>query len=251
MTPLVTFKGWEGKWWKNIKPGRAAASALVTVLPGSGAVGTIGKAVGQRVGSKLIRGASRTIGRWFRGAKGKRVGVHPGIRTARGGSAVTSGKLDLGGGKSFRAGSAFNIGGWRAAATAAKVGAGGAAAVGVSRLVRPSAAVTAANGMSSAQLSPRTSSAPRSSSPTRASSGTGTRCCPPGQRHLCFKRKRNPEAEAKRRARRKAAREKTKERVARARGSRRSGAPSAKQRAARARFAKAAKRGPIRKGARL
>jgi len=30
---LITFKGWEGKWWKKIKVGRAALSAAGWVVP--------------------------------------------------------------------------------------------------------------------------------------------------------------------------------------------------------------------------
>lgn len=262
--PLVTFKGWEGKWWRNIKPGRAVLDAAVTVLPGSGALSTIGK----RIAPNLVR---KGVRRFFRGfGKGKKVGgvgAHPGIRTARGGSAITSGKLDLGGGKSFSPGAAFNM---RTAAKVGAAGAAGVAAVGVShgvsigKSVRPSAAVSVSHGTATSPIS-RSSPAPRSSS-----ASSSKRCgCPPGQRMLCFKRRHNPEAEAKRRARRKAAREKSKGKTAkrhakeraaierrkstrRARGVRRVlRGVTAKQRAARARFAKAARRGPIRKGTRL
>lgn len=31
--PLITFKGWRGRWWKKIKPGKAAIDALETVGP--------------------------------------------------------------------------------------------------------------------------------------------------------------------------------------------------------------------------
>jgi hypothetical protein len=218
---LVTFKGWEGKWWRNIKPGRAAVDALVTVLPGSGALGKIGQAVGQRVGSKLIRRASSKIGRFFRTGKHP---AKPGISTARralaGGSKVTSGKLILGGKQAFSAGgTAFNI------RNAAKIGgsvaaAGAGAGLVLGKHVQPSAAVSRASVGASpagaAHPAPigQTSAASSSSPMTSSSSGTKRCGCPAGQRMLCFKRKHNPEAEAKRRARRKAAREKSKARTA-------------------------------------
>lgn len=204
MTPLVTFKGWEGKWWKNIKPGRAALDAALTVLPGSGLAATLGK----RVGGKLIRSGASKVGRWFRSHHGARPGAHIG-------SKVTRGPLKLGKTK-LMGPSRPGIG------TVAKVGAGAAAAVGVGRavsvgkVVQPRAAVSAAHGVSSSSRShtqPATS--PASASRSAASGQQTKRCgCPAGQRMLCFKRRHNPEAEAKRKARRKAAREKSKSKTA-------------------------------------
>jgi len=218
---LVTFKGWEGKWWKNIKPGRAAVDALVTVLPGSGAIGKVGQAVGQRVGSKLIRAAGSKVRRFFRSGKvTKKPGVSAGHRMVAGGSKVTTGKLILGPKESFRAGgTAFNI------RNAAKVGtsvaaAGAGAGIVLGKHSQPSAAVARAHlGASpagAAHPAPigQTSAASSSSPMTSSSSGTKRCGCPAGQRMLCFKRKHNPEAEAKRRARRKSAREKSKAKTA-------------------------------------
>jgi len=219
---LVTFKGWEGKWWKNIKPGRAAVDALVTVLPGSGALGKVGQAVGQRVGSKLIRGAASKVRRFFRGGHGGKpgTGASAGRRMVAGGSKITSGPLTLGKGQAFRAGgTSFNI------RTAAKVG-GSVAATGVGaglvigKHVQPSAAVSrasvGASPIGAAHPAPIGSTSSSSSPSPRMGASSGTkRCgCPAGQRMLCFKRKHNPEAEAKRRARRKQAREKSKARTA-------------------------------------
>lgn len=31
--PLVTFDGWDGKWWRRIKPGKAAWDAFLWVGP--------------------------------------------------------------------------------------------------------------------------------------------------------------------------------------------------------------------------
>lgn len=206
-TPLVTFKGWEGKWWKNIKPGRAALDAVLTVMPGSGLASTLGK----RVGGKLVRGAASKVGRWFRRSGTARPGAHLGSR-------VTKGPLKLG--KTRLMGPARpGVG------TVAKVGAGAVAAVGVGRavgvgkIVKPRAAVTAAHqtgttrpGVGHAASS---SAQPRSSSRSSAAGVQSKRCgCPAGQRMLCFKRRHNPEAEAKRKARKRAAREKSKTKTA-------------------------------------
>lgn len=172
-----------------------------------------------RVGRAVIRKGFQVLGRWFRSRKAPKAGVHPGMRAARGGSPITRGKLDLGGGQAFRAGgTAFNLR-TAAKAGAAALGVGGAVAIG--KVARPTAAVHVAMGRSTTAPRVSFSSAPapaRASSPMPASSPSGRqqkRCgCPPGQRMLCFKRKHNPEAEAKRRARRKAAREKSKARTA-------------------------------------
>lgn len=200
---------------------------IQSVTPGT--VQLAGKLVSPKFlgkfGGKVVRGAARFAGRFFRSKKPK-LGVHPGVRAARGGSAITRGKLDLGGGQAFRAGgTSFNVR-TAARAGAAAVGVGGAVAVG--KLVRPTAAVHVA--MGGTNTAPRVSfstPAPRAvsraaSSPASSpgpmpasSSGRQKRCgCPPGQRMLCFKRKHNPEAEAKRRARRKAARESSKAKTA-------------------------------------
>ncbi len=219
---LVTFKGWEGKWWRNIKPGRAAVDALVTVLPGSGALGKVGQAVGQRVGSKLIRAAGSKVRRFFRGGRSKpgTGNIAAARRTIAGGSKITSGPLTLGKGQAFKAGgTAFNV------RQAAKVGgsvaaAGAGAGIVLGKHVQPSAAVSrasvGASPMGAAHPAPigSTSSASSSSPMTSSSSGTKRCGCPAGQRMLCFKRKHNPEAEAKRRARRKAARTKSVARTA-------------------------------------
>lgn len=199
-------------------------TAIASNLPGE--VQVAGKVLlGQsgKVGAKVIRGAAKLVGRFFRSKKPK-LGVHPGVRAARGGSAITKGKLDLGGGQAFKAGgTAFNV---RTAAKAgvAALGVGGAVAVG--KVARPTAAVHVAMGgtntaprVSFSSPAPRAvsraASAPASSPGPASSSGRQKRCgCPPGQRMLCFKRKHNPEAEAKRRARRKAARERSKAKTA-------------------------------------
>jgi len=219
---LVTFKGWEGKWWRNIKPGRAAVDAALTVLPGVGMLGKVGQAVGQRVGSKLIRAAGSKVSRFFRSGRGKatakKPGLSPGHRMVAGGSKVTSGPLVLGKGQAFKAGgTAFNI------RNAAKVG-GGVAAAGagagivLGKNVQPSAAVSRASvGASPAGAAHPAPIGSTSSSPspmTGSSSGTKRCGCPAGQRMLCFKRKHNPEAEAKRKAKRKAARASSKARTA-------------------------------------
>lgn len=31
--PLITFEGWQGQWWKRIKPGKALVSAIEDVGP--------------------------------------------------------------------------------------------------------------------------------------------------------------------------------------------------------------------------
>lgn len=177
----------------------------------------IGKGAG-RLGGKVIRGVF-AAGRWFRSkiSKGMRPGVSTAIRAARGGSPITSGKLDLGGGRAFSAGrSAFNIGSAAKKAAVAAIGVGGSVALG--KVVRPKPAVQVAMGRSTAAPRVSFSSSPMSA-PAPAPSGSSAprqkKCgCPPGQRMLCFKRKHNPEAEAKRRAKRKAAREKSKAKTA-------------------------------------
>lgn len=266
MTPLVTFKGWSksSKDWfglKKIQPGRAALDAALTVLPGSGTtrsfVKGVAKNVSARVGSKLIRGASSKVGRWFRSVKGKAPAVRPGAHI---GSKVTSGALKLGNKQAFRAGgTAFNI------QNAAKVGAASVAAVGVGKAiglgksVQPSSAVSVAHGSS---LAPRMSSAPNYGgtkegisqgyikpqtqpsprrTPAKRVTSKGARCgCPAGKKHVCFKksyvRKQKP-------AKVTSSAKPTKRKSSRA--------PSAKQLAARKRFAAASRKGPIRKGARL
>lgn len=202
-TPLVTFKGWEGKWWKNIKPGRAALDAVLTVMPGSGLASTLGK----RVGGKLVRSAASKASRWFRGHGTARPGAHLGSR-------VTKGPLKLG--KTTLVGSRPGVG------TVAKVGAGAVAAVGVGRavgvgkVVKPSAAVTAAHqtGTTRPGVGHAASSSPQPRSSSRSSAGTQRCGCPAGQRMMCFKRHHNPEAQAKRKARKRAAREKSKTKTA-------------------------------------
>lgn len=198
---------------------------IQSVTPGT--VQLAGKLVSPKFlgqfGGKIVRGVARYAGRWFRSKKPK-LGVHPGVRAARGGSAITRGKLDLGGGQAFRAGgTSFNV---RTAAKAgvAAIGVGGGVALG--KVVRPTAAVHVAMGgtntaprVSFSSPAPRAvsraASSPASSPGPASSSGRQKRCgCPPGQRMLCFKRRHNPEAEAKRRARRKAARESSKARTA-------------------------------------
>lgn len=240
-TPLVTFKGWEGKWWKNIKPGRAALDAVLTVMPGSGLASTLGK----RVGGKLVRSAASKAGRWFRAARGTaRPGAHLGSR-------VTKGPLKLGKTK-LMGPSRPGVG------TVAKVGAGAVAAVGVGRavgvgkIVKPTAAVTAAHSTGTTRPvvghAASSSPQPRSSSRSSAAGAQQKRCgCPAGQRMMCFKRHHNPEAQAKRKARKRAAREKAKAKTAK-RHAKEKAAASRRKRARAAKRARALLRG--RKGRR-
>jgi hypothetical protein len=90
--------------------------------------------------------------------------------------------------------------------------------------------------------------APRRSTPAaKATSTKDKKCCPAGtKRMVCFKKDVDEVAETKRR-------EKKRKAKARAikRGRKSARGVSAKQKAARARFAKAARKGPIRKGTRL
>lgn len=202
---LVTFKGWEGKWWKNIKPGRALADAALTVMPGAGVASTLGK----RVGGKLIRKGVGKLGRYFRSHHG-RPGGHIG-------SKVTRGPLKLG--KTKLMGPArpgLSLAGLKRLNMAVAAGGGAAAAVGVGKVVRPGGAVSAAHGSSSSTRPLGSSSTSPSSVLRRGSLTQPTkRCgCPAGQRMLCFKRRHNPDAIAKRKARRKAARAKSKAKTA-------------------------------------
>jgi len=199
---------------------------IAGTVPGTSVLGeigaTVGKSILRRAGNAIVRGGVR---RFFRSIKGK-ITAKPGVgkvatarRVLAGGSKVTSGPLNLGKGTpAFRAGgTSFNI---RTAAKAggavAAVGAGSAFALG--HAGRPSAAVSVA----STRVSPVGASHPAPVASARSapspspgtSSGSPKRCCPPGSRMLCFKRKHNPEAEAKRRARRKAARTKSKAKTA-------------------------------------
>jgi hypothetical protein len=198
---------------------------IAGTVPGTSVLGEIGTRVGssllKRAGSQIVRTGVR---RFFRTIKGKFSAIaKPGVGTARraavGGSKITSGKLILGPKQAFKAGgTAFNV---RMAGKAGVALAGvGAGAVALGKQVKPSAAVSVASAhvvpAGAAHAAPvasaRTASSP---SPAMGSSSSSKRCgCPPGQRMLCFKRKHNPQAEAKRRAKRKAAAAKSKAKTA-------------------------------------
>jgi len=198
-----------------------AVGTLVDILAQRGgyAVGATARIIGfSKKAMKAVSGIfSRTAPR-----------ARPGI-----GSAVTKGPLKVGGKIVY--GSKPGIG------TAMKVaGAIGAGGVGL--------ATVASHRRSGVQRKPATMPAPRPSrSSPKATSTKGKKCCPAGtKRMVCFKKDVDEVAETKRR-------EKRRKQKARAikRGRKSARGVSAKQKAARARFAKAARKGPIRKGTRL
>ena len=191
---------------------------LETFKRGGGAIGIGARALG--IGRKAIKAVT--------GVFRKAAPARPGI-----GSPITKGPLKVGGKIVYGAKGGLS--------TAAKVaGAVGAGGVGV--------ATVASHRRSGVQRSPATSPAPRPSRPTpKATSTKGKKCCPAGtKRMVCFKKDVDEVAETKRRAK---ARQKKARAIKRGRKSARK--QSAKQKAARARFAKAARKGPIRKGTRL
>lgn len=53
---LITLQGWDGKWWRKIKVGRAVWDAGLWVLP---LKVSIALAVGEAIGEELKRGAVR------------------------------------------------------------------------------------------------------------------------------------------------------------------------------------------------
>jgi len=215
--PLVTFKGWQGKWWKNIKPGQAALDAVLTVMPGAGVASTVGK----RVAGKVARRVGSKLGKLLR--RKPRAGH---LRPA-GSSRVTKGALMLGKTKLLptrpgigtvtRWGVGAGAAGAAAAAAAHRQSA--APAIRAGHLAGPHPITQPGSGVRA--TSPRTMphSMPRSSSSTRTSPTSGSarskQCgCPKGSRMMCFKRHHNPEAVAKRKARAKAARAKSKSKTA-------------------------------------
>jgi hypothetical protein len=193
-----------------------------------GAIGIGARALG--FGRKAIKAVTGV----FRGSTKARPGI---------GSPITKGPLKVGGKVIYGAKPGMTT----AAKVAAAVGAGGVGLVTV-----------ASHRVGGVQMSPSTKPrgraasatqsqpSPRRSSP-KATSTKGKKCCPAGtKRMVCFKKDVDEVAETKRKAK---ARQKKARAIKRGRKSARK--QSAKQKAARARFAKAARKGRIRKGTRL
>lgn len=157
--------------------------------------------------------------------------VRPGV-----GSAVTKGPLMVG--KQVLLGPKPGMS--SAAKVAAAVGITGAGGLALKSGLRTGTAVPASRVATGAQPATSSRPSPRRSSPKATS--TDRKCCPAGtKRMVCFKRGRvkdKPHA-SKPMAHRSRAKKK------------RRGAVTAKQKAARERFARAARKGPIRKGTRL
>ena len=54
--PLITFQGWDGKWWRKIKVGRGVYEAVTWVVPWKiGLVMAIAPELGKVVGRGLVR----------------------------------------------------------------------------------------------------------------------------------------------------------------------------------------------------
>ncbi len=193
--------------------------ALEAFRRGGGFLGLGARALG--FGKKAVKTVTSVFSRTTAQAR-------PGI-----GSAVTKGPLKVGGKIVYGSKPGFGT----AAKVASAVGAGG---VGV--------ATVASHRRSGLQKKPDTSPAPRPSRPSKKATSTRDKlCCPAGtKRKVCFKKDVDEAAEAKRRAKRR-----TQKARAIKRGRKSARGVSAKQKAARARFAKAARKGPIRKGTRL
>jgi len=155
-----------------------------------------------------------------------RAPVRPGA-----GSRVTSGALKLG--KEVLIGPK-PPGMSKAAMIAAGVGGAG---VGVA---------TVASHRQVARPIPQSAPAPRTSTP-RSTSTKGKKCCPAGTKRMaCFRKDVDEVAETKRKAKRR-----TQKARAIKRGRKEARRVSAKQKASRERFARAARKGPIKKGTRL
>ncbi len=116
--PLVTFKGWEGAWWKRIKVGKAAVSAASWALPlkislaaegakqlgllgsltklGKGLIGKVGgKVAGVVPGGNIVKaavGAGSKLAKRIGRKNLKRIAGLGGLGALGGAAALTGGK---------------------------------------------------------------------------------------------------------------------------------------------------------------